>query len=348
MAKVAKKKKRKLGEFRSSGGGSGDSGLRPKLIESLPPCMDRCPNHNAIREMLMTISKAEEFEKSYDQAFEEAFHIFLETTPFPSTCGRVCPHPCETGCNRKEKEGSVGINNVERFIGDFGLEKGLKPTKLAGEARSEKIAVVGSGPGGLTAAYQLARRGYPVTVFEAFPKAGGMLRYGIPDYRLPPKVLDAEIDRILELGVELKLNTAVGERTSPSTICARSTRRSSSPSGRTTGIELRIEGEDAPNVFTGTDFLHRVNVGREGRHRRQGAGDRRRRHGHRRSARLPPAGRGGRDRLPADPHGDAGHRRGDRGRRSRGRPHRLPGRAHRDLHGERQGDRHEVPAHGAG
>ena len=91
MAKVAKKKKKKLGGLRGSGGGSSslDSGLRPKFVESLPPCMDGCPNHNAIREMLMTISKAEEYGKSPEQAFEEAFYIFLETTPFPSTCGRV-------------------------------------------------------------------------------------------------------------------------------------------------------------------------------------------------------------------------------------------------------------------
>jgi NADPH-dependent glutamate synthase beta subunit-like oxidoreductase len=211
MAKVVTKKKKLGGLSRGGTGGSAlDSGLRPRMVESLPPCMDGCPNHNAIREMLMTISKAKDLEKSYEQAFEEAFYIFLETTPFPSVCGRVCPHPCESGCNRKAKEGAVGINSVERFIGDFGLERGLKPTRLAGEKRSEKIAVVGSGPGGLTAAYQLARRGYPVTVFEAFPKAGGMLRYGIPDYRLPPAILDGEINRILELGVELRLNTAVG------------------------------------------------------------------------------------------------------------------------------------------
>ncbi len=262
MAKVAKKKKKKLGGLRGSGGGSSslDSGLRPKLVESLPPCMNGCPNHNAIREMLMTISKAEEFEKSYEQAFEEAFYIFLETTPFPSTCGRVCPHPCESVCNRKEKEGAVGINSVERFIGDFGLEKGLKPTKLSGETRSEKIAVVGSGPGGLTAAYQLARRGYPVTVFEAFPHAGGMLRYGIPDYRLPTDVLDAEIDRILELGVELRLNTAVGTEISLDDL-RKEYKAIFVALGAHQGIELRIEGEDAPNVFTGTDFLHRVNSG---------------------------------------------------------------------------------------
>jgi NADPH-dependent glutamate synthase beta subunit-like oxidoreductase len=264
MAKVAKKKKKKGLGLRSSGAGASaqDSGLRPKLVESLPPCMDGCPNHNAIREMLMTISKAKDFDKSDEQAFEEAFHIFLETTPFPSVCGRVCPHPCESACNRKEKEGAVGINSVERFIGDFGLEKGLKPTKLSGEARSEKIAVVGSGPGGLTAAYQLARRGYPVTVFEAFPKAGGMLRYGIPDYRLPVGVLDAEIDRILELGVELRLNTAVGTEVSLDEL-RKEYKAIFVALGAHQGIELRIEGEDAPNVFTGTDFLHRMNVGEE-------------------------------------------------------------------------------------
>ncbi len=163
-------------------------------------------------------------------------------------------------CNRKEKEGAVGINSIERFIGDFGLEKGLKPKKLTDEVRSEKIAVVGSGPGGMTAAYHLARRGYPVTVFEAFPKSGGMLRYGIPDYRLPEKILDAEIDRILDMGVELQLNKAVG-----SDISMDELRKEYSAVfvalGAHRGIELRVEGEDAPNVITGIDFLHRINAG---------------------------------------------------------------------------------------
>jgi NADPH-dependent glutamate synthase beta subunit-like oxidoreductase/Pyruvate/2-oxoacid:ferredoxin oxidoreductase delta subunit len=247
--------------MRSGGSGKAqDSHLRPHFVESRPPCVGTCPNHNAIRQMLMTISQAEDFEKSEDQAFEEAFYAFLETTPFPSTCGRVCPHPCEGGCNRKNKEAAVGINGVERFIGDFGLEKGLKPKMLSDEARSQKVAVVGSGPGGMTAAYHLARRGYGVTVFEAFPKSGGMLRYGIPDYRLPPAVLDAEIDRILDMGVELKLNTSVGNDISLDEL------RSNYDAvfvalGAHLGIQLRIEGEDSPNVLTGTDFLHRVNIG---------------------------------------------------------------------------------------
>jgi len=261
VAKVVKKKKKGLKSLRGGGSSSIEtSPLRPQFIEKRPPCGDGCPNHNAIRKMLMTISKTEDFEKTYDQTYEEAFYIFLETTPFPSVCGRVCPHPCETECNRKEKDGAVGINKVERFIGDFGLEHGLKPRKLSEETRSEKIAVVGSGPGGMSAAYHLARRGYPVTVFEAFPKSGGMLRYGIPDYRLPENILDAEIGRILEMGVDLKLNTAVGADISMDDL-RKDYKAVFVAIGAHKGIQLRVEGEDAPNVFTGTDFLHRTNSG---------------------------------------------------------------------------------------
>jgi len=261
MPKVVKKKKKGLRSLRGSGGSSVEtSSLRPQYIEKYPPCMDNCPNHNQIRKMLVTVQKAESYEKSYDQAFEEAFYTFLETTPFPSVCGRVCPHPCETECNRKDKEGPVNINKMERFIGDFGLEKGLKPKKLTEETRTEKVAVVGSGPAGMSCAYHLARQGYPVTVFEAFPKSGGMLRYGIPDYRLPAGVLDAEINRIVDMGVELKLNTAVGNDISMDQL-RQDYKAIFVGIGAHKGRQLRIEGEDAENVFTGTDFLHRVNSG---------------------------------------------------------------------------------------
>jgi NADPH-dependent glutamate synthase beta subunit-like oxidoreductase len=263
MAKVVKKAKKKRGLRGMSGGagaGAAGSSLRPQFVQKTPPCVGTCPNQNAVREMLMAIAKAEDLEKSYEQAFEEAFYIFMETTPFPSVCGRVCPHPCEGECNRKEKEGAVGINSIERFIGDFALEKGLKPKKLTDEVRSEKIAVVGSGPGGMSAAYHLARRGYPVTVFEAFPKSGGMLRYGIPDYRLPENILDGEIDRILEMGVELQLNKAVGSDISLDEL-RKEYKAVFVAIGAHQGIELRVEGEDAPNVITGVDFLHRINAG---------------------------------------------------------------------------------------
>lgn len=263
MGLLNKKKKKTKRSFRSgSGGGSSveTSPLRPQFVEKRPPCSDNCPNHNRIREMLMIIQKAEDYEKSYDQAFEEAWHVFSDTTPFPAVCGRVCPHPCESECNRKEREGAVGINSMERYIGDFGLTKKLKPKLLTEDKKSQKVAVVGAGPGGLSAAYHLARQGYPVTVFEAFPKAGGMLRYGIPDYRLPQDVLDGEINRIAEMGVEIKLNTSVGNDI-PYDNLKKDYDAIFVALGAHKGYQLRVAGEDAPNVFTGTAFLNRVNSG---------------------------------------------------------------------------------------
>ena len=263
MAKIVKKKKKGLRSLRGGGGSSVEtSSLRPEFVEKLPPCIDNCPNHNHVRAILMTIAKAEELEKPKDQALEESFHLFMETTPFPSICGRVCPHPCETECNRNEKEGAVAVHEIERFIGDFALEKGLVPRKVTSEVREEKIAVVGSGPAGMSCAYHLARYGYPVTVFEAFPKPGGMLRYGIPDYRLPPDILDGEIDRIIDMGVELKLNTAIGKDI-PMDALRSEYKAIFVGLGAHKGLQLGLEGEDSTNVFAGTDFLHRINAGEE-------------------------------------------------------------------------------------
>ncbi len=261
MAKlVKKKKKRKLGGFSSGSTGKIESPLRPYGVMKRPPCGNACPNHNPIRKMLVTIQKFEDREIPKDQALEQAFYTFMERTPFPSVSGRVCPHPCETNCNRNEKEGAVRINKVERFIGDYGLKKKLLPKKLTEETKSQKIAIVGSGPGGISCAYHLARRGYKVTVFEAFPKTGGMLRYGIPYYRLPADILDAEINRVIDMGVELKLNTAVG-----TDVMMDDLRKEFDAIfigiGAHKGYKLRIEGEDAENVYTGTDFLHKINSG---------------------------------------------------------------------------------------
>ncbi len=259
IKKVVKKKKGGLGSLRSTGSSSVESSpLRPVFVEKLPPCIDKCPNSNKIREALMTVSKAEAYGKSNDQAMEEAWHFFLETTPLPAVCGRVCPHPCESECNRKERDEAISINSFERFIGDFGLKKKLVPKKMTEEKRTEKVAVIGAGPAGLSCAYQLARRGYPVTVYEAFPKPGGMLRYGIPDYRLPQEVLDAEINRIWEMGVEFKCDSAVGKDISYDQL-RKEYKAVFVGIGAHQGIKLRVEGEDAGNVFTGTGFLHRIN-----------------------------------------------------------------------------------------
>jgi dissimilatory sulfite reductase flavoprotein subunit len=262
MPKIVKKEKKGLKGISRSSGGSGveTSPLRPQFVEKLPPCICNCPNHNQIRSILMTISKTEDLGKTYDQTLEEAWHLFLETTPFPSVMGRVCPHPCETECNRIALEGGLAINSLERFVGDFGLQKRLVPRKLTDIKRPERIAIVGSGPAGMSCAYQLARRGYGVSVFEAFPKAGGMLRYGIPDYRLPQDVLDAELNRIVDMGVELKCNTIIGKDI-PYESLQKEYKAIFVGIGAHKGLKLNVKGEDAPNVFTGTEFLHRVNTG---------------------------------------------------------------------------------------
>lgn len=236
------------------------SPLRPRYAEKAPPCMGNCPSGTNIRGVLTTIAQAEAYGRTNEQAYEIAWRMITENNPFPATCGRVCPHPCEDGCNRKEKEGSVAINAVERFLGDFALEKGLKPSLLTDDKHPERVAVVGAGPSGLSCAYQLARRGYGVTVFEAFSKPGGMLRYGIPRYRLPRQVLDAEIGRITELGVELKCNFIIGKDISLDDL-KKQYQAVFVGIGAHKGIKLRVPGEDAPNVYTGTEFLNRVNSG---------------------------------------------------------------------------------------
>jgi|YNPBryBLVA2012_1023415.scaffolds.fasta_scaffold00273_8 NADPH-dependent glutamate synthase beta subunit-like oxidoreductase len=238
------------------------SPLRPRYQPKTPPCMGNCPSGTDIRGWLTTIAQAEAYGRTPEQAYEIAWRMITDRNPFPAVCGRVCPHPCEEGCNRTAKDGGVAINAMERYVGDFGLKKGLKLQKLTEEKYPEKVAVVGAGPAGLSCAYQLARRGYSVTVFEAFSKPGGMLRYGIPKYRLPREVLDAEIQNILDLGVELRCSTVIGKDV-PLEELKKEYKAVFVGIGAHKGIKLRVPGEDAPNVFTGTEFLNKVNSGEE-------------------------------------------------------------------------------------
>jgi NADPH-dependent glutamate synthase beta subunit-like oxidoreductase len=260
---LVKKDKKPLGKIRGTSTGTSGvetSPLRPTHVPKLAPCRSGCPNGTKIREVLLAIAQTEDRGRTYDESYRLAFEILAERNPFPAVCGRVCPHPCEENCNRQYKDGALNIHSIERFIGDYALQHNFPLPKLTNETYPEKIAVIGAGPAGLSCAYQLARRGYKVTVFEAFSKPGGMLRYGIPKYRLPEDVLDKEIQRIVDLGVEIKCNTAVGRDIPYETI--RDTYDAVFVGiGAHKGKSLGLPGEDAPNVFTGTEFLNKVNSG---------------------------------------------------------------------------------------
>ena len=233
----------------------------PIYVKQTPPCTAGCPAGNDIRFWLTTVRHARRRKLSWEESYELAWHEASKTTPFPAVCGRVCPHPCETRCNRgKKDDGAVNINAFEHFIGDYGITHGLQHQKLTTEVMAKKVAVVGAGPAGLSCAFQLARRGYPVTVFEAYPKPGGMLRYGNPPYRLPRNILDAEIDAIVKMGVEIKCNTDIGKDKSLNDLQAKFDAIFIGI-GAHEGIQLGIMGEDAPNVLSAVKFLKMINTG---------------------------------------------------------------------------------------
>jgi NADPH-dependent glutamate synthase beta subunit-like oxidoreductase/Pyruvate/2-oxoacid:ferredoxin oxidoreductase delta subunit len=261
MALLKKFDKKPLKTVNRGGSGGTVSAQRPQQTEKNPPCIAGCPAGNDVRRWINTVSLHEKTGKSLDDALDAAFQLLAETNPIPSALGRVCPHPCETGCNRKEKDGAVAINALEKFVGDRALERKLAlPTLAPAGSQKEKIAVVGAGPAGLSCAYQLARRGYKVTVFESLPEAGGMLRYGIPDYRLPRDVLAAEVKRIAALGVEIRCNTKVGKDVTFDSL-QKDYDAVFVGIGAHEGKKIKVEGEDGPGVYTGTDLLRLIALG---------------------------------------------------------------------------------------
>jgi NADPH-dependent glutamate synthase beta subunit-like oxidoreductase len=173
---------------------------RPVYVDRLPPCNHACPAGENIQNWLYHAESGD---------YENAWHALVAENPMPAIMGRVCYHPCEAACNRAQLDEGVGINSVERFLGDEALRRGWRLAPPALES-GRRVLVVGAGPSGLSAAYHLRRLGHKVTIYEAGPFAGGMMRFGIPKYRLPREVLDAEIQRILDIGVELELGRKVG------------------------------------------------------------------------------------------------------------------------------------------
>ena len=233
------------------------------------PCKASCPAGVNVQGYVALIAQGK---------FKEAYDVVRERCPLPAVCGRVCQHPCETKCNRNDIDEPVAARDLKRFAADYVYShrdevKDVAPVPQV--QQKERIAVVGGGPAGLTAATDLRSKGYGVTIFDAMPLLGGMLRYGIPRYRLPGDVLDHEIQYLLDMGIQARTSTRVAD---PTRLKPRERRQASRPTGSgcscagefdavfvATGAwvsrKLGVPGEDAKDVWPGLTFLREVNAG---------------------------------------------------------------------------------------
>ncbi|ODU09393.1 MAG: glutamate synthase [Rubrivivax sp. SCN 71-131] len=231
----------------------------PTYIQSTPPCQSSCPSGEDIRGYLNIVRGIEKPPAGMKWQ-EYAWRRLTEANPLPAVMGRVCPAPCESGCNRNQVDDFVGINSVEHFLGEWANANGLAfPAPETQSGRT--VAVIGGGPAGLSAAYQLARKGHAVTIFDERPELGGMMRYGIPGFRTPRAVLDAEIQRILDLGIGVRCGTRIGTDITLEQIEAEFDAVFLGL-GAQSGRALAVEGGQAPNVVTATAFLKAFNDGR--------------------------------------------------------------------------------------
>jgi len=224
--------------------------FRPVFVAGIAPCRESCPAGIDIARFIREVKS---------QQFDRAWRTIVEENPFPSVCGRVCSHPCEEACNRKEFDEPLAINSLERFVGDHGLKNAMMVAAPKAERR-ERVAIVGSGPAGLSCAYHLRRLGYGVTVLERSLSAGGILRWGIPEYRLPGTILDGEIERLSRIGIEIEPRVSLGTE-----FLADGLKDFSAiflALGAQRELGLGIPGENSPGVVSGLDFLRGVNEGR--------------------------------------------------------------------------------------
>ncbi len=219
---------------------------RPVYVERMPPCNDACPAGENIQGWLYEAESG---------AYAAAWHALVQENPFPAIMGRICFHPCETACNRVKVDEAVGINAVERFLGDYGLAHRLS-LPPAGPPSGHRVLVVGAGPAGLSATYHLRRMGHEVRLVDSAAQLGGMMRYGIPAYRLPRDVLDAEIARVIAMGVDVELNHNVED-------IARERDEGGFDAvflavGAQLGKRVDIPAGDSAKILDAVSFLHRV------------------------------------------------------------------------------------------
>jgi len=223
---------------------------RPFYEDKTPPCSAACPVGNDIVAFI---------QKTKEGDFEGAWSLIKEENPFPGICGRVCFHPCESKCNRGAYDEPIAIHALERFVSDFASTLNRKRERVPG-ARKEKIAIIGSGPAGMSCAYHLAKLHYEVTVFESSSSAGGMLRMGIPSYRLPKDVLDRELSEIQALGVEIRTGIPFGENLELDDL--KDYQATFIATGAHRGRGLNIPGEKGKSVLGGLDLLRNINLGK--------------------------------------------------------------------------------------
>jgi len=217
------------------------------------PCKVECPAHIDVQGYVNLAAKGK---------FREALKLIKLASPFPSICGRVCHHPCESGCNRQQIDAPVTIRSVERFLADVDLKSKKRYVPEPKGRKKEKIAVIGSGPAGLSCAFYLAREGYKVTIFEKAKRLGGMLTLGIPAYRLPREIVAAEIRLIRRMGVTIKTGVEVGKEVTVAQLRKKGFKAFFVGIGTQECLRLGVEGEDLKGVYGGLDYLRSVNLGK--------------------------------------------------------------------------------------
>ncbi len=227
----------------------GKSGAEKQGISS---CRVGCPAHINVQGYVSLAAKGK---------YQEALQIIKEASPFPSICGRVCHHPCESNCSRSQIDEPVGARSIERFLADLDLNAQTRYQPEIKTRREARVAVVGSGPAGLTCAYYLAQEGYPVTIFEKTDGLGGMLTLAIPPYRLPREIVEAEIELLRDLGVAFRTGVEVGKEKTIAQLRKEGFKAFFVAIGAQQCLRIGIEGEDLKGVHGGLDYLRKVNLG---------------------------------------------------------------------------------------